>query len=71
MYMGEISLEVSIFSVWYKLVYEILYEDDTWPVFMLKKQVSVSSVINKQYVVFSETTVIDSAGSFEKSLGFI
>jgi len=52
-------------------MYGIFYEDDTWPVFMLKKQVTVSSVINKWYVVFSETTVIDSAGSFEKSLGII
>lgn len=43
------SLEVSIFSVEGKAVYVILHEDDTWPGFLHKKPVTMSSVMNMRY----------------------
>jgi hypothetical protein len=67
---GGCSLEVTIFSVTGGVVYIVLQEDDTWPVFLHKKQVTVSSVINILYEVLSKAIAID-PGSLVKSSGFI
>lgn len=64
------SLVVTIFSVAGETVYIVLHEDDTCPVFLHKKQVTVSSVINIRYEVLSKAITID-PGSFVKSSGFI
>lgn len=47
-------------------MYFVLHEDNIWPGFLHKKQVTVSSVINIRYEVLSKTISIES-GSFEKS----
>jgi len=62
------SLEVSILSIGGKAEYVVLHEDDTWPLFLHSKQVTMSFVINIRYEVLSRTITID-PGSFEKSSG--
>lgn len=58
-------IEVFIFLRSYELEFIVLHEDDRCPVFIFlhKKQVNMSSVINIRYVMLSDE-------SFEKSLEF-
>lgn len=58
----------SLKSVEWKAVCIALLENNTWPVFLHKKQVTVSFVMNTWYEVLSKTIAID-PGSFEKSSG--
>lgn len=64
------SFEVSIFSDRGGDECIVLHEDDTWPGFLHKKQVTMSSVMNIRYEVLSREITID-PGSFGKSSGLM